>query len=83
MPFFFDVTRSGETRPAPHGPFADRADVDAARALYETDKPDDTAGEVYEAAVDHHSTFPQVVMIYSTGEGERQAYSDGTEDPIS
>lgn len=82
MPFFFDVTPSGKTRAAPHGPFDVEAEADDAKALVEAELPDDTASAVYEAAADHHSTFAQAVMIYSTSEGERVAYSDGTEEPV-
>jgi hypothetical protein len=80
MPFFFDVTREGETRPAPSGPFDSSAEAGDAKTLYDTERPDDTTGDVYEAAADHPDTFPACVMLMSRDGVDFKVYDDGTEE---
>lgn len=82
MPFFFDVTRDGETRAFPNGPFANQQEADDSRTARIAAEPADTHGAVYEADANHPDTFPRVTMIVSRDGVDHKVWSDGTEEPV-
>ena len=80
MPWFFDVTFKGAARANRQGPFGTSQEAEDAKTAFEAEPqdPEDVAGDVYQSS----DEAPCPVARFTTREGEKQLWTDGTVEDL-
>lgn len=85
MPWYYNITKAGTTRPIGCGPFDDEDWAQQCRDASALNE-EDTVGEVFEAPATHlrnRDAYPVPIAHIVHADGiEYRHWSDGTEEPL-